>query len=182
MNRSDYPTVDGEAGDDTPRRRSWWRLTAAIAALALAASLLLPVGRHEWALSLIRQPTRYTALAFKYAWLLPANATIDARIPVFFTVANQEGSTQRYRYVVREIDPLGNSRTLGGADITVAAGATGTVDTSVRPTCSLSPCQIQVSLPGHQETIDFDVVLTASTRKHRRGNRRHKHGHDRGRT
>jgi hypothetical protein len=142
--------------------RRWWPAVSAAVVIALGASVLFPAGRHQWAVSLFRQPARYTALGFRYAWLLPVNARIYQRIPVFFTVSNQEGRTTTYRYVLREIDPLGNARTLSSAASTIPAGSTWTVDTAVRPSCNLSPCEIQVALPGHQETLDFLVTLSAA--------------------
>jgi hypothetical protein len=157
--------------------RRWWPAISAAVVIALGASLLFPAGRHQWALSLIRQPARYTALGFRYAWLLPANARTDQRIPVFFTVGNQEGRTTTYRYILREIDPLGNARTLSSAVSKVPAGATWTVDTSVRPTCGLSPCEIQVALPGHPETLDFLVTLAAAARHQAKPHRAKTRGH-----
>jgi hypothetical protein len=44
---------------------------------------------------------------------------------------------------------------------TVAAGATWTVSTMVRPRCDVSPCRVTVALPGHPETIGFAVAITA---------------------
>jgi hypothetical protein len=175
MNRSDTTGPDGQHRH-WPGGPRWRTISAAAAAILIGTSLLLPAGRHQWALSLFRQPVRFTSLAFKYAWLLPSSATTRTRIPVFFTISNDEGKTVRYRYVLREIDPLGNSRTLGSASKSVAAGSTWTVAGSVRPSCNLSPCEVQVLLPGHPETLDFLVVLKAPPKSKQAKSKKSRHG------
>jgi hypothetical protein len=171
MNDSDQATAAGRDRDALPARRRWWPVVTPVFALAIAVSLVFPAGRHQWALSIFRQPTRYTALSFKYAWLLPSTATVGSPIPVFFTVSNDEGRPLTYRYVLRQVDPLGTTRTLSTAARNIASGRTWTVATSVRPTCSLSPCRIDVLLPGHPETVDFLVVLKAAPRQHKKDKR-----------
>jgi hypothetical protein len=156
------------------QRRRWWPAAVIATVIAISVTFLVPAGRHQWAISIFRQPTHYTALAIKYAWLLPSTKPLYSRVPLFFTVSNQQGEPLRYRYVVRELDPLGNVRQLGSGAKTVAAGATWTVDTSVRPSCSLSPCEIQITLPGHPETADFLLTLTAGTG---RAGKPRSHGH-----
>jgi hypothetical protein len=134
-----------------PRR--WWPIASAVTAIAVAVSLLLPAGRHQWALSIFRQPARYTALAFKYAWLLPTTEPSHHKIPLFFTITNQEGRRLKYRYIIIQTIPR---KRLGHGDQTVQSGATWTVDTKVKPTCTLV-CKVEVILPGHPETIDFSL-------------------------
>jgi hypothetical protein len=162
----------------SPRRR-WWPVLSVGAALLIALSLVSPAGRHQWALSLFRQPTRFTTLAFKYAWLLPARAKHYQRIPVFFTISNEEGRSLRYTYILLQHDPIGTHR-FSQASAVVAAGATWTVDTSVRPFCSVPPCHVEVLLPGHPERIDFSVQLSGTAAGHQRRHapaRRHQHRH-----
>jgi hypothetical protein len=151
--------------DDLPqqaRHRRWWPFVAPIVLVAVAVSLLTPAGRHQWALSLFRQPTYYTALSFNKAWALPATAAWDAPLSVSFSVANHEGRAVRYRYVLTETAGGGSGRptTLKQSAKLVPAGSTWTVSTSVRPTCASSTCRVEVSLPGHPETIDFLLDLT----------------------
>jgi hypothetical protein len=168
----------------SPRRR-WWPVLSVGAALLIAVSVVSPAGRHQWALSLFRQPARFTTLAFKYAWLLPTQVKDHQRIPVFFTIGNQEGRPLRYSYTLLQSDQLaGSKRALSEDSAVVAAGATWTVDTSVRPDCSVWPCRIEVLLPGHPERIDFvlqlEGLVTSGGQPH---TRRHKHHHARsGRT
>jgi hypothetical protein len=143
----------------------WWPTLIPLAVLAIGASLLLPAGRHQWALSLFRQPTRYTVLSFNRAWALPATAAIHQPIKVSFTIVNREGHVVDYRYVLRASGG-GSSHILRESMRTVAAGGAWTVSTVVRPTCDTSPCRVEVSLPGYLETIDFLVTLRTSRGKH----------------
>ncbi len=154
--------LDEESAPRRARRRRWWPVVAPIALIAVAASLLTPAGRHQWALSLFRQPTYYTALSFNRAWALPATAAWDAPLSISFSVSNHEGRTVTYRYVLSEtpVGEPGTATTLKRSARVVPAGATWTVSTSVRPTCASSSCRVEVSLPGYPETIDFLVNLT----------------------
>jgi hypothetical protein len=144
------------------RERRWWPVLAPLAVIAIGLSLLLPAGRHEWALSLFRQPTRYTALSFNQSWALPASVAKGESVSFSFSVANHEGRAIRYRYVVGEY-PAGAAatyQTIQGAAKVVADGGTWTVSTSIEPTCVRERCRVKVSLPGYPETIDFFVDLT----------------------
>jgi hypothetical protein len=120
----------------------------------------VPGIRHQWALSLFRQPTDYTALAFNNASALPATAVRDEPVSISFSIANHEGRAISYRYVLTET-ASGPPTTLQQSSRLVETGGTWTVATSVRPSCPGSRCRIQVSLPGHPETIDFLVTLTS---------------------
>lgn len=151
--------------EDLPQRarqRRWWPFVAPIVMIAVVVSVLTPAGRHQWALSLFRQPTYYTALSFNKAWALPATAAWDAPLHVSFSVANHEGRAVRYRYVLTEKADggSGTATTLKQSARLVPDGGTWTVSASVRPTCASSTCRVEVSLPGHPETIDFLLNLT----------------------
>jgi hypothetical protein len=160
------PTRAGQPSRNRePGARRWWPILAPLAVLAAGASLLSPTGRHQWALSLFRQPARYTVLSFSHAAALPATAVSGKPITVSFTVGNQEGQVEDYRYVLNATGG-GSSRILSGSMRTVAAGTKWTVSTMVRPACRASRCRIEVSLPGHPETIDFLVALKAPGRQH----------------
>jgi hypothetical protein len=151
----------GRSGrDHEPGARRWWPILAPLAALAAGVSLLSPAGRHDWALALFRQPTRYSVLSFNHAAALPATAAIGEPIAVSFTVGNEEGHAADYRYVISAAGGR-SSRILGQSARTVAAGATWTVTTAIRPACGTARCRIEVSLPGYPETIDFLVALRA---------------------
>jgi hypothetical protein len=169
LNPALRPPGTGAAGqlyrDWGPGARRWWPFLAPFALFAVGASLLTPAGRHQWALSIFRQPTRYTVLSFNHPAALPATAVADKPITVSFTIGNHEGHGVDYRYVLSATGAR-KSRILGESTRTVAAGATWTVSVAVRPACSTSPCRIGVSLPGHPETIDFLVALRAPGGRH----------------
>jgi hypothetical protein len=129
-----------------------------MAVAAIGLSLLVPAGRHQWAVSLFRQPAHYTALSFNRAWSLPSAVTINEPVTFSFTVGNQEGRDTDYRYVISE-SAAGLTQKLKGASSVVPSGKTWTVSTVITPSCIVSPCKIEVSLPGHPETIDFLVTL-----------------------
>jgi len=161
------------------RRSWWWLVLAALTFTAIGASLVSPGGRHQWALAIFRQPTRYTALALQGAWLLPSTAPTGTRIPLVFTVENHQGRALTYRYVIWQVDPLNASRTRASSARVVASGATWSVATTVRPDCSLSPCRVEVLLPGHPEKLDFLVNLTPATRANGRRKSSAHHSHAR---
>jgi len=142
-----------------PRSVRWWPFLVPVAAIAIGVSLLVPAGRHQWALSLFRQPTPYTVLSFDKASSLPSTAALNRPLPISFTIGNDEGRATYYRYILTQ-SADGISEKLGGSSRLVAKGKSWTVSTVIRPSCAGSPCKIEVSLPGHPETIDFLVTLT----------------------
>jgi hypothetical protein len=152
---------DGEwPPEEGPRRASirWWPFLVPVAVLGIAVSLLVPAGRHQWALSLFRQPTRYTVLSFNNASSLPSTAALDEPLPISFTIGNDEGRDTNYSYVLTQTAD-GVSERLGSSSKFVGNGQAWTVSTVIRPSCIGTPCEIEVSLPGHPETIDFLVAL-----------------------
>jgi hypothetical protein len=139
--------------------------------LAIGTSLISPTGRHQWALSLFRQPTPYTALSFTYPWALPSVAIVNEPIRISFSVVNHEGRKIDYRYVVSS-NAGTDSHVLRVATMTIAAGGAWTVSTTIRPKCGAPRCRVEVSLPGHPVTIDFLIDLKAAegrTHVHGRG-------------
>lgn len=145
--------------------RRWWPFLVPALVLAVSASLLSAAGRHQWALSLFRQPTYYTALYFGHASMLPSALVRGQRIPVSFYVRNEEGGPVDYQYVVTSSDGI-YTDVLKQSRRTVAAGATWKVFIRVRPGCRLTPCRIEVALPGHLENIDFLMSLIPGRAKH----------------
>lgn len=147
------------------RKRRWWAVVAALVLVAIGVSLALPAGRHQWAISLFRQPTYYTSLSFDKAGALPSTAAIGAPVRFSFSVGNHEGRAVSYRYVISEA-PAAKGHSVEQATKVVPRGTTWTVSLAVPLKCSSSPCRVQVSLPGHPETIDFLVTLTAKRAGH----------------
>ena len=153
-------TVTAEVVHAEPAGRRWWPVFVPLLVAGLVASFAIPSARHQWALSVFRQPARYTALSFNGAWKLPSAVATYQPVRISFVIDNQEGQTEAYRYVITQTS-AGLTSTLGKSVKTVAAGRSGTVSTIIRPTCLVSPCRVQVSLPGHPETIDFLATVKA---------------------
>jgi hypothetical protein len=153
------PSNLDEVGRPDEGGRRWWPFVLAALAVLVGVSLLVPAGRHQWAISLIRQPTPYTALSFRDAAGLPHDIDAGARVHLSFTVANHEGRSMKYAYVLSSTNLVGDhaSKTLLRATLTVPDGGQGTESVTVRPGCASSSCQLQVSLPGRPEAID--VIL-----------------------
>lgn len=142
-----------------PRWLRWtaqrvWASAGVTLLLGVAVSLLLPAGRHQWAMSLIRQPSQYTALSFARPADLPQRIGRLQRVTLTFVVLNHESHAMTYRYVVSSASGR-RTRHLAEAKAMVASGATWSVTIKVRPRCAASRCRVTVSLPGHPETIDF---------------------------
>ncbi len=150
---------------DQPTRR-WWPVLLPVLALALAASLLVPAARHQWALSLIRQPTPYTTLSFNNSWALPTTAAAGQPIAFSFTIDNSQGRAIKYRYVVTESTEQ-VSETLAQDTKRVAPGGKWVVNKTVRLACATGlSCRVAVNLPGHPETIDFLVTIEPRHKSH----------------
>jgi hypothetical protein len=153
-------TVTAEVMEAEPAGRRWWVFLGPLALVALTLSFVIPSARHQWALSVFRQPDRYTALSFNKAWELPSGVITFKKVKISFVINNQEGQAEHYRYVITQ-NSAGLSSALGESAKTIAAGRSWTVSTAIRPTCLVSPCRIKVSLPGHPETIDFLAAVKA---------------------
>jgi hypothetical protein len=147
-------SADGRATER--RQRRWWPIFVGCAAVAIGVSLATPAGRHQWALSTIRQPAHYTVLYFDDAANLPGSFVWHAATSFSFTIINDEGRPSRYEYVIRSSDGV-YSAVVGRSHVSIAPGASFTVSTVIYPTCRLTPCRIRVTLPGHPEVIDFIV-------------------------
>ena len=117
-------------------------------------SVATPAGRHQWALSLFRQPAHYTALYFNHPLTLRREISRSAPVPLVFTIQNNEGTTIKYDYIVTSDDGVNHS-VLYKASRKIASDSQFKVAITIHPKCILNPCRIQVALPGHPETIDF---------------------------
>lgn len=153
--------VDHAVARQPPNWRRW--LWVGVITLAITAtSMLSPYFRHQWEISLGRQPTPYTELSFNDATTLPTTAERGKVIHVSFTIANETNRPIAYRYAVAS----GSGREmkfLGAATSTVAPGASWAVTRSVVPECSENTCRVQVTLPQQNERIDFILALEPKT-------------------
>ena len=96
-------------GESTGHR--WWPWVAGIVAIGVGVSLLFPTARHQWALSVVRQPTPYTTLSFVHAVALPTAVPTEGEVSFSFTIANNEGRDMTYHYVVSSADRTANQAT-----------------------------------------------------------------------
>ena len=80
-----------------------WRVVAVVAVIAAgaaAAVLQSPSGRRQIAKSVTRQPTPFTELYFTDHNKIPKVLSVSKPNTVGFTIANHEGKTVDYVYVV----------------------------------------------------------------------------------
>jgi hypothetical protein len=156
---------DGNGAAQRGGSRPWWPFVAVALVVLVGASLIFPAGRHQWAVSIIRQPTNYTALSFADAGHLPSTVTAGTPVRVSFSVANHESKLVRYPYVVTSAN-VGSDTTptvLERATVAVPSGGRRTTSTTVTPACTSSSCRITVSLPSHSESIDMLVHVNSPT-------------------
>jgi hypothetical protein len=150
-------TASDSPGAPEPSGRAWWPFVTGAVAIFLVVSVLTPGGRHQWAVSIFRQPTHYTTLAFRNAAALPHDVNAGVPVHLSFTVANHEGRRVAYPYVVSSTPNPPDGRVpkvLHRASLTVPDGGQRTASVTVKPRCPSASCRLQVSLPGHPETID----------------------------
>jgi hypothetical protein len=150
-------------GESTGHR--WWPWVAGIVAIGVGVSLLFPTARHQWALSVVRQPTPYTTLSFVHAVALPTAVPTEGEVSFSFTIANNEGRDMTYHYVVSSADRTANQATaiLQRGTLHLPTGHKGTASAEVRPVCSTATCRVVVSLEGQSESIDFLVRNDAAS-------------------
>ena len=134
-------------------RPSWRdpRLLALVPLVLIGASVATPQGRHQWMLSLTRQPDRTTTLAFSDPATLPSAVTAQGTLPLRFTIANAEGREVRYRYTVRRVQGA-TVEVLSTGSRQVADRATAAVATVVRPSCAAA-CRIEIVLEGRVQHL-----------------------------
>jgi hypothetical protein len=133
-----------------------------LAIAAVVASIVLPAGRHQWAESLVRQRSTYTALAFVNPTALPLEISSGQQVSFAFSVANEESSGIRYRYLVTSSP---TKQIIGGGSLRIPTGGTGVVHMSVLPRCASSPCRISIDLVDYSESVGFNVRVTGLSAK-----------------
>jgi O-antigen/teichoic acid export membrane protein len=140
--------------------RRWWPFVAVAAAVLLAASLISPAGRHQWDVSLLRQPAHYTTLSFERAGNLPTSVTAGKSVHLLFAVENNEGRRVDYPYLVTSANADGSHvGVLEHGKVAVASGRTQAVEVIAAPVCTSSSCQLAISLPGEKEAIDVLIKM-----------------------
>jgi O-antigen/teichoic acid export membrane protein len=156
----DPPTTAALAREDgnrpAPRKgRRWWPSIAVVVVLLVGATLVTPAGRHQWDISILRQPTHDTTLSFENATTLPANVAAGKSVHLLFTVSNNEGRRVDYSYVVTSANADGShAMVLKRSTVAVPAGRTQAVAIVAAPVCASASCRLAVRLPSQKETID----------------------------
>ena len=141
--------------------RRLWPVLAPLAVAAVAVSLVLPGSRHQWAESVIQQPSSYSAVAFVAPSELPATVVSGQPLEFTFTVENHESERLRYPYFLLASPTANKDGIVGGGSVVVPAGESRNVNVSVDPKCSGSPCRITVGLAGRGgEAVDFNFTVT----------------------
>jgi hypothetical protein len=143
--------------------RRWWPVLTFLLVVAIGISLLFPGARHQWAVSILRQPTRYTVLYFDHPASLPHEARVSQTVRFSFTIVNDEGHPVDYRYVVGNVVGTGDPTEREVSTTRISARGARSISVSLRPACAASPCRIQVSLAGYPETIAFLVAPPTAT-------------------
>lgn len=155
------PLPKGGARTEKAGRRWWPWVLAALFVLGVG-SVATPAGRHQWALSFVRQPTYYTSLSFVDAAHLPTTVPKGSPLNLAFTVANHEGRDLVYRYSVTSAGPGQVPVVLRHDVLFVPTGSRRSAAVTVVPACKASPCQVQISLPGPAEAIHVWVDVDGS--------------------
>lgn len=155
---SGYGPPDEDAQNSHYERPRWdlWLLGTGLLAIVIAVtSYLSPWVRHEWTLSVQRQPTHTTELGFTNAAALPTTGVRGEAVPVSFIITNDEGRQVSYRYVVASGSGT-KLTTLNSGTIELAPNASYSTAVVVVPQCAAAFCRVQVSLPEQKgESIDF---------------------------
>jgi hypothetical protein len=123
---------------------------AALAAVVWAS----PTLRHEIARSVVRQPTPYTELYFSGEASLPKRLFVSRPNQFNFTIANHEGQTVQYRYVVTG-ESLEQSTTIAQTFVTVASGHQAEPSIGFTPLAPHTQYVISVKLLDRPESIHF---------------------------
>lgn len=141
-------------------RRTTRRAVSVLAAMSIAAALAVaavevPAVRRQLALSFTRMPTPYTELYFGDSSMLPHALSVPHAYPFTFTVANHEGRTVRYAYVVTASSRLGVAA-LARGEAVVPSGKTFSKRISFIPTQPRVAYRVSVNLSGNPpELIAF---------------------------
>jgi hypothetical protein len=145
--------------DKQPVLRGYGGVLATLSALLVVGGAVVALssqGRHQLALSFLRQPEKYTELYFSGDGPTQAGASPDwVVVNVPFTVVNHEGRTSQYPYAVQVIDdaqaPVG--RVEGSADITDGNSLSATVAVGIPASEPWSA--VDVYLAGRSQHIRF---------------------------
>jgi glycosyltransferase involved in cell wall biosynthesis len=156
--RRDPPMRHGVRKGRPPLRRDW-RVLALVVVVLIAASLAVPQGRHQWALSLVEQPILSTTLAFTEPASIPRSLPAGGAVTVDFTISNAEGRATDYSYQIRQLDAA-VPRVLSAGQRTVGDGNSARITATARPACTTT-CELEVALIGRTEHLTLRLTSEA---------------------
>jgi hypothetical protein len=112
--------------------------------------------RHQVALSIARQPEKYTELYLSADRRPQVSPSPDGEvISVSFTVVNHEGRTTEYPYSVRLVDPSEAPVARAGGSLEVGDGSAVTTTVAVGVPASATWSAVEVDLEGRAEHLRF---------------------------
>jgi O-antigen/teichoic acid export membrane protein len=170
---TDQPAGTDAVADDSEEQlepvseggRRWWPFVAVAAVILLGASLISPAGRHQWDISIFRQPTHYTTLSFERAATLPESVNAEKTVNLLFSVGNNEGRRVDYLYRVTSANSDGSDvKVLEHGKVAVPSGGAQSVEIIATPVCTTSSCRLAITLPAQKETIDVLVKTNGVTK------------------
>lgn len=152
-------------GDDIPApyqpKKRKGRLVTVIILILIFAGLLVGLITafprqfiHQVEISVVRQPTPYTQLFFSNPAMLPSVLHIDRRNTFIFTIVNDQGRSQLYRYTVT-MSTTGSSTVASKGSLAISNGRSVTRAVAVVPRSRRSRFLISVVINATGQSIHF---------------------------
>jgi hypothetical protein len=149
----------GDLPESPPRRRLTWKVAWAGAAIFIALAGILAIVfptqfKHQFAISVTRQPTPYTQLFFANSTTLPRELSLNRPNDVKFTVVNNEGRAATYHYTVTMA--VGNQAKIAGQGSFALGDNQSITQTAViKPSSRRSQYLVKITLDGTGSFIQF---------------------------
>ncbi len=141
--------------EDTRRRAG---ITVGLAVLLLLVVAIVAAFprqiKHQWELSVVRQPTPYTQLYFTAPASIPRVLAVGQQNTFDFTIENDEGRASRYTYVVTLEDSRARQQ-VSKETVMVNSGERVTRAVTVDPTDKASRYLVSVTIPTLNQSIQF---------------------------
>jgi hypothetical protein len=136
-----------------PRRYAIFSLVGTFIMIGLALGFSKPL-QHQFALSIVRQPTLYTQLYFTDPGKLSDRLRTDQKNIFYFSLVNNENRAFRYVYVVT-LDDSASHLVVSRETVTIGRGSTLTRRVTVVPRQPKSKYLITITLEGLNQSIHF---------------------------